>query len=127
MATWTEMALEAKGAAERLMSRKTEATHPRSACSRAYYAAYAAVTSVLPPGTPMAHGGNPSHQQLPALTTTLSRYPLHTRRAIRQALSRLYKRRLDADYAPGSAVTDAVARNCLRDCALVFTEIGLHK
>jgi hypothetical protein len=125
MASWTEVALDAKQAAEHLLARKKRGTHARSACSRAYYAAYAAVASVIPAGAPLSHGANPSHAQLPGLVNGLARYPLRKRRAIREALSRLYKHRIDADYGPTMSVGDGTARNCLRDCALIFSELGI--
>lgn len=85
-------------------------------CGRAYYAAYALVTSRLPTTTTFSRGwSNPSRATLPAYVDNISGLHDADRRAVRRALRRLRQRREDADYRPGITVDQHSARESMRD------------
>ena len=108
-------------------SRKLASECPRSSVSRAYYAAYAAVTQALPRTTTFPQNrNNPSHEQLPALVTVLGSLDRRNRRNVRQALSRLRNQREDADYRPRVGIDLAVAKDAVRDASLVLSILGME-
>lgn len=73
MATWQELSRDNFQAATKLLNEG----HLRSSVSRAYYAAYCAVTAELVgQGVQFAHGwNNPAHDQLPELILNTMRLP----------------------------------------------------
>lgn len=97
--------------------------HPRSAISRAYYSAHVLLTDALivagyvptPPyeTAPHKHQSNLVAQHLAAggvvLVTDLS-----------LAINRLYKSRLDADYARLASIDAARAKEAIRDAVEIF-------
>ena len=87
MATWTQMALNNSKAAKTLLNAECY----RSSISRAYYAAYCAITSQLAGKYTFPFGGNnPSHPDLPFLVMhNLTALPEYKRREIRQAIKNL--------------------------------------
>lgn len=97
----------------------------RSSISRAYYAAYCAAThEIVKKPTIFAHGwNNPPHEKVPAY--------IQSNRAMRQAakdtvnelitILRLF--RVDADYRPSETVNERIARDCIRNAALVQQEL----
>ncbi len=89
----------------------------RSSVSRAYYAAYCAVTSELAGKYTFPFGGNnPSHPDLPILILhNLPALPEYKRRQLKQAVSRLWKSRVEADYGPLVTIGEGVTINALRD------------
>ena len=105
----------------------------RSAVSRAYYAAYAALTGVLEQqGADFTHGGaNPSHDQLLALTAhnlDPARYGKGLRRQLKRAAAALQATRINADYNPRGTIDRAIARHMVRQAAFVVsTTAGLQR
>ena len=64
--TWEDLAAIHQAAAQHLFAAE-KPTHDRAVCGRAYYAAYALITSRLPTGMAFQHGwNNPPHARLPA-------------------------------------------------------------
>lgn len=127
MATWTELSVDSFESAKTLLERK----RMRSSVSRAYYAAYSAITFELARtrGVTFAHGrNNPSHEQLPALirhNLNRRRFPDPARRDLNKALRRLRFARVEADYVPSAHCDASVARNCLRDALFVLERMGM--
>jgi hypothetical protein len=86
--------------------------HPRSAVSRAYYAAYSALAGHFEPNyrTQFRYdGNNPGHQQLLALTANnldRRRFDAQQRRTVKRALLILQSLRANADYNPAETATD---------------------
>ena len=89
--------------------------HARAVCGRAYYSAYALVTSKLQ-GIRFGRGwNNPEHVKLPSYIDRLSNISKSDQRKVKGALRRLRQRREDADYRPGVSVLGAEAAESLRD------------
>lgn len=108
------ISLNSRKAAQHLL----EAECYRSSVSRAYYAAYAAITSLLVrQGITLAYAGNnPSHLSLPALViNNLTVLPLRGRFELNKSLRRLYAARIGADYDPLADVGQPAA---LAICAI---------
>ena len=124
MPPWVEIARDNLLAAKRVCR-----AQPRSATSRAYYASHVLLTDALtkagyvpePPcetaphkaqadlvGTYLASGG-------PMFVTDLS-----------SAISRLYKRRLDADYAQFAQVGPAQAKEAVKDASEIFALLKIE-
>jgi len=118
MATWKELGDGSLAAAKHLFS----AGQYRSSVSRAYYAAYCALTSSLAQqGVAFGRGwNNPPHEQLPRLVRGNLQAPEWQRREINHALRRLRLHREDADYRPAAEVGQIVARDCLRDASMII-------
>ncbi len=118
--TWHELSQVQRYAARHLIDQRDGRLY-RTACSRAYYSAYAAITASLPPGTTFAHGWqNPAHAALPGHVDQLAGHSAAKKDAIRVALSQLRQRREDADYRPSVAVNRAAARESWRDLATIL-------
>lgn len=113
MATWAQMALNNSKAAKELLNAECY----RSSISRAYYAAYCAITSQLAGKYTFPFGGNnPSHPDLPILVMhNLPALPEYKRREIRQAIRKLWKARVEADYGPQAYIDRNFALGSLRD------------
>jgi len=95
----------------------------RSAVSRAYYAAYAAVTARLVQSGAVHRldSANPSHRALPAMVEgNLSGLADWQRRDLKSTTRRLYETRLDADYRARVEVDREVAVRSLRELAVTM-------
>jgi uncharacterized protein (UPF0332 family) len=115
MATWNELSWEALDSSRRLM----EYERYRSSVNRAYFAAYAKLTSALVASRSVAfaNGNNPTHQQLPDLVLNHLPHrilPLHRRRDIKRGIENLRKARIEADYAPQSTIQRHEALQALK-------------
>jgi hypothetical protein len=118
--TWEDLSTIQLATAQHLSGTK-DATFERAVCGRAYYAAYALVTSRLSINRNFARGwSNPPHAKLPAYAGNIAGLHQVDRREIRRALRRLRQRREDADYRPGITVDRSSARESMRDIAQVF-------
>lgn len=121
MAAWRELSEDSLLAAEALL----QEGHYRSCISRAYYAAYCAVThEVVQKLTTFSYSrNNPSHELLPNYiqnNLTISR----TKKDIVSTLTgllRLYRE--DADYRPYIAIDKQIAQECVRAAAEVQQEL----
>lgn len=88
----------------------------RSAVSRAYYSAYAAITSRLSDAEFPDDREGPGHDMLPRLVMTyLSLMKVYERRQIATVAFRLYRQRLVADYRRTETVGERDARAAVRD------------
>ena len=105
--------------------------HDRSAASRAYYAAYAAVTHRLrqAPGITLDHGdNNPRHDKLPNYVFSSFGslgYSAQTIKNVVGALRSLRRDRIRADYMPSEDIDTERAKNNLRDAEYIARELGL--
>jgi uncharacterized protein (UPF0332 family) len=118
--TWNELAEVQSYAARHLIDQRDEKLY-RTACTRAYYSAYAAITARVPPGTIFAHGWqNPAHAALPSHVDQIAGLSAAKKSMIRVALSRLRQRRENADYRPGIGVNRAAARESWRDLTTII-------
>jgi uncharacterized protein (UPF0332 family) len=126
VATWAELAIDACKAARRLRD-----DHPRSAVSRAYYAAYSGVTNELAkdPGVTFSLGrSNPDHGRLlDYLQQSFAKRALPTAMIdrVRRNLRDLRRERERADYKPDESVLAREAKECLRRAEQVLAELGL--
>ena len=113
--TWEDISESSRETANFLM-RSGNPIHSRGVCSRAYYSAYALVTSKLPSGTRFGRGWkNPEHASLPEYVNQIPGLEWHERKWIKSAIRRLRQRREDSDYRPGVSVTILEAKEALRD------------
>ncbi|HWE97464.1 MAG TPA: hypothetical protein VG269_26135 [Tepidisphaeraceae bacterium] len=118
--TWDELSEIQSYAARHLIDQRDEQLY-RTACTRAYYSAYAAITARVPAGTIFAHGWqNPAHAALPGHVDQVAGLSVAKKNAIRIALSQLRQRREDADYRPGVEVKRTAARESWRDLATII-------
>jgi hypothetical protein len=118
--TWNELSEIQSYAARHLIDQRDEKLY-RTACTRAYYSAYAAITARVQPGTIFAHGWqNPAHAALPGHVDQIAGLSVAKKNAIRVALSQLRQRREDADYRPGVEMNRAAARESWRDLATII-------
>ena len=124
MATWLELSKDSMQAAKTL----ADAGHWRSSISRAYYAAYCAMTErFIERGVRFPRGRrNPAHEQL----LPLIRHNLKLDRAKRQRLSNyvryLRAARENADYRPNADIDRQLALNCLRHARVIMKECGAN-
>jgi uncharacterized protein (UPF0332 family) len=120
--TWKEMASENLVAAKSL----SMDARWRSSVSRAYYAAYAAVSGELEGLTQYPDGRfGPSHDLLPQLVMTyLTGLGLFDRRKIASAAKRLYRQRIAADYEPPVVVELEESRAAIRDASLILRMVA---
>ena len=108
MTTWRDIAVQQAHAARQL----SDVGVVRPSISRAYYAAYSAVTYSLHRQGLRTFGArnNPDHADVPALVLhTLRSVDRATRRSLASSLRRLRMYREDADYRPARSV-DAKSR-----------------
>jgi len=117
--TWDEMAASSLAAAKVLVS-----DYPRASASRSYYAAHVALTEqLLNVGyvPPERRQTQPHMQQSKLIRENLT--PTLGTIATKQlmaAFSRLYNRRIDADYKRNVTVDRSTALDSLRDSAAVL-------
>jgi uncharacterized protein (UPF0332 family) len=121
VATWEEMSRDSMQAARRLLAEG----HFRSSISRAYYAAYTALSGELVRRTVrFTHGwNNPSHDQVTALIRNGLALAPETRRQMSRAIRRLRVAREDADYRPGAGVDRALALACIHDAIRILVAL----
>ncbi|NJL31042.1 MAG: HEPN domain-containing protein [Phycisphaerales bacterium] len=105
-----------------------QAKNHRSAVSRAYYAAFSAITCELRKYTLEFENGNehPPHRQIGRF---IKKYFVGLSRAerddLRDVLARLYQARIDADYRHEAEFSDEVARLALSDMEYVLESLEL--
>jgi uncharacterized protein (UPF0332 family) len=117
--TWAEMAVSSLAAAKKLLS-----DHPRASASRSYYAAHVALTEQLlkvgyvpPKGRQtQPHAGQSG---LIRKKLALSLGAVATKQ-MTAAFSRLYSRRIDADYNCNVTVDRSTALESIRNSASVL-------
>jgi len=125
-ARWRAISGNSRKAAQHLL----EVECYRSSASRAYYAAYAAITSALvQQGITLGYGGNnPGHAGLPVyVLNNLTAFPMTSRFEINKALRRLYRARVEADYVAAAVVDRAAAKRSVRDLGRVLQLMGLER
>ena len=118
MDTWSAMSRDALDSA--LLLRDAEKF--RSSVSRAYYAAYCAVTGELSRRrVTFPHGwNNPAHDQLPEFVLNNLALPQYAKYEINKALRRLRQTREDADYRPRVGIAEDDAIKSFRDAAFIL-------
>ena len=121
--TWADI-----GRSHLAAAKQVAAEHPRSATSRAYYAAHVIVSDALLSAgyVPPAHKQTAPHDAQPSLITKhLSGLGRRTVRELRTTLRRLYERRIDGDYKRTVTVDMRLARDSLRDASAIFGLLGV--
>jgi uncharacterized protein (UPF0332 family) len=123
MASWQEMSLECRKAAQHMIV----AGHYRSSISRSYYAVYCAVSHVLAEKFTFSHGGNnPSHTDLPNMILHNMSFLSQPRRwELRKTFLLLWKMRVEADYVPSAYLDRSTAVQALREAGSVQTLLGI--
>jgi hypothetical protein len=99
----------------------------RPGVTRAYFAAYCAVTARLHAQGLNQFGeqSNPPHRIVPDLINdNLAGLRVNQRQQLGRAVRRLYKRRIVADYQPRYTVDDRTGHEALRDMNLVREILG---
>lgn len=97
----------------------------RSSISRAYYAAYCAAThEIVKKPTTFAHGwNNPPHEKVPAYIQSNLAMRQAAKDTVNELITILRLFRVDADYRPSETVNERIARDCIRNAALVQQEL----
>ena len=118
MATWRELSIDNREAAKDLL---IDGRY-RSSISRAYYAAYCAVSSVLEGVVDFTYGGNnPSHESLDnMIVNNLYDFSQRERFAIRKGVRKLRNMRVAADYVPTDPIVRETALEALRTMSSVL-------
>lgn len=102
--------------------------HSCSAASRAYYAAYQAVTAVLLYAKQRPPAGRDawSHEVTPELlrTTRMSFLDQNKRYNLSARLSVLYKLRITADYEMRAVIGEAASATALKDAHFIVKSVG---
>ena len=122
---WRLISLNSRKAAQHLL----EEGCYRSSVSRAYYAAYSALTAALiRQGITLGYGGNnPGHAGLPVLVVNnLTALPLTVRYDLNKALRRLYAGRIEADYNSAAKTNEATALAMIRDLNFIFALLDVN-
>ncbi|MEW6250137.1 MAG: HEPN domain-containing protein [Planctomycetota bacterium] len=125
MADWRDIARDNLKAAQAL----SKTPHLRSCASRAYYAAFSAVTFALSSHARSGRGHEtPAHQAVPGLLEKHLEAKLGARRLtnVKKMMRRLYNERLSADYRSGLTLDDRSIRQSLRDAFSVCVELGIE-
>lgn len=127
VSSWQVLSLGSLRSAKQLLD-AARADYVRSSVSRAYYAAYAAVTSRLPAKTAFPGGrNNPSHEQIVKLAKNLPFDSEWSRRQMVKALMFLRRQRETADYRPGHELSRSTALACLHWAGHVVLTLGAAK
>jgi uncharacterized protein (UPF0332 family) len=98
----------------------------RSAVSRSYYAAYAAVSGAWEGLAQYPKGRfGPSHDRLPKLVMTyLTELRFYERARVVKAARRLYRQRISADYEPPELVELEEARIAIQDASFILRSMS---
>lgn len=125
--SWADLSRSAREAAQSLATGTN--SHPRSSISRAYYAAYSAITGELvKQGVVFPHGrNNPPHAELRRYVDSIRCLTVSERRDVRRAIRRLWAARVDADYIITVSQDAALARDMLRDAHKVMGILGVYQ
>jgi uncharacterized protein (UPF0332 family) len=123
--TWDEIGRENLVAAKSL----SQDARWRSAVSRAYYAAYSAITSALEGNAAFPEGRfGPSHDKLPKLVMANAiGLRFFERAKVVKAARRLYRQRIAADYEPPARVELEEARIAVLDATFILRSIANAK
>jgi uncharacterized protein (UPF0332 family) len=123
--TWNEIGKDHLKAAKMLAK-----DHPRSSSSRAYYACHVVLTEALTAQgyVPPAGRQTQPHEakQLELIRRHLSGRGVRVVRELRRLISRLYTRRLAADYRRTATIDAAVALDSLRDASTFFVLLSVR-
>lgn len=123
--TWDEMSIDLLQAAKSLL-----VNHPRSAASRAYYAAHIALAKELEANGYRPTAGRttqPHLRQVVLINQHLGYLGVKRIRELRRVIRRLYDRRIDADYVKRVSVDYLIALESIRDASVVFAMFGLKE
>ena len=125
MATWKELSRDSYNAATLLVSE----SYFRSGVSRAYYAAYSAVSNLMTAqGVSLPHDWkNPAHDQVIRWLASQKSWGKGRRRTLVKALRSLRRGREDADYRPGVSLSKGDAVKLLKDAVLILYALKVDK
>jgi uncharacterized protein (UPF0332 family) len=123
--TWDELAIDMIKAAKAMLD-----THPRSSASRAYYAAHIALAKALQARGFVPDRGYSTQQhkrQSKLIGQHLGSLGKQGVKELRQAISRLYARRIDSDYVRRVTIDRQIALESLRDASAVLVVLGVSE
>jgi len=123
--TWDELAIDLLKAAKAMLE-----THPRSSASRAYYAGHIALAKALEEHGFVPDRGYSTQQhrrQSSLIGQHLGHLGLNGVRELRRMMSRLYARRIDADYVRRVTIDRQIALESVRDASAVFVALGIQE
>jgi len=122
MPNWSEISKNNFDAAKQMLD-----DYPRSSVSRAYYAAFAALTDVVLKSKKVRlpqERETPSHRKLPGYLSQI--YVQNGKlKQIKQYIRLLYSLRLVADYDSKTRVDKLVARDAVRFASAILLESGV--
>lgn len=124
MPGWDEIARENLKAAQLLAAR----CYFRSCASRAYYAAFSAVSFALRTHGPFEFGREtPAHQRIATLIQEHlgSRLSSVKLRDVKSTIRRLYNERINADYRSGITLNRSAAMQSQRDAHAICRAMGV--
>jgi uncharacterized protein (UPF0332 family) len=123
--TWDDMAIDLLQAAKMLL-----VDHPRSAASRAYYAAHIALAKQLQANGFVPGAGQSTHphlRQVALIDRFLSHMGQKRVAELRRVFRRLYSRRIDADYVRRVTFDYQTALESVRDASVVFATFNMRE
>ena len=121
MATWAQISCDNLYAAGEMLRRGRY----RSTVSRAYYAAFSAVTSLLVErGMTFPEGREaPGHERITdLLMNNVGQLSMTRRRRIRRRVRTLYRARIDADYHANVTIDRQTARDAVHEASSVLRD-----
>lgn len=124
MAEWSDIARDNLKAAQTL----ADQAHFRSCTSRAYYAAFSAISFALRAYAPFPRGREtPPHHMVPTLIETHLTSLLTAARLqrVKAALRRLYNDRINADYRSALTIDAGSALRSRQDAYSVCVALGV--
>ena len=124
MATWRDLSLECRQAAQNLLRENCL----RSSINRSYYSAYAALSGKLEGKVIYREGrNNPAHADLPTyILHNLDALSPKDRFDLKKAIGRLWKARVDADYIPTAYIDRNIALDVLRDLNAILLALEVE-
>ncbi|MGC8623841.1 MAG: HEPN domain-containing protein [Phycisphaerae bacterium] len=120
MAAWSEISLNNWKAAQALRER-----YPRSSVSRAYYAAFSALTQAFADKRLSFPGKqSPRHRDIPGMVNQVFSSKARAGE-IRRNIRALYAMRLNADYSAGRSTDAESAKEAIRSSVIILRACGV--
>ena len=120
------MSAECLLASKRLLDEKCH----RGSVNRSYYAAYCAISGLLPPAMKFGNRSNPPHERVKELVTKTLKMPQFVGKSRRFQMAKRFNylrmTRVDADYKPGVRIDRSEALQCLHIAIFICRTLGVE-